>query len=962
MFRNTSSTNNSILANDEGVGGKTNRGSDVEEQEENESGVTYQAGANDLPGTAGQIDQNAQDNDADAEDPEEFIAEDEEFQYDIESQIKTSIIDATKVKPQTSPNAQLDDELADFAEAPHELNGVGDDEEDEDDEGAADGDGDDDDEEVEVDEQYLELDNFPNNEIIVLADTDLNSSLASDNVSEDPLAIDDFTQPLVRDSDNVLDSSSVTTNEEVDTSGDLTWLKLPPDGDEQETSTSLQATAHHSHGPELSVTPTHVKTKEDELRSDGGSDSGLGSETSTLQMTLTSRSDSAKAAPTHEGVPTGTSLGTIPNSSDATDLPVASTSQASSDPKRPLRSNLKRRLEDADGMDLVPDMSTTSAASTTKRQKRSINFDSVQVYYFPRQQGFGCVPTVGGCTLGMGARHIAFKTMTLAEHAAELRRAHRNQNPDMQPRGSSSDDTEESEEDYLSEGSGSDADGDSNGFLQPVTPKQRRALLKAAGVRKIDASEKIECRDIRNSREVCGCSCREFCDPETCACSQAGIKCQVDRAMFPCGCTREACGNTVGRVEFNPTRVRTHYIHTVMRLDMEQRQGQNPSNTLNYSSSGNSGVSAAVSHCYFMQTQSNYSSGYASPAYTPDGSVSYYQQQTPTSASAAQQQQEQQSSYSSHPDLHTPQYAIDSLDPNLFASGTNATPSYGELLAPTYHSLSYGGATSTNASQLSPYNAYHQHQTSSSASVSGSYSPSGVRAAGTALPPSTYSSCAVPSAPPFGIATTTASAIQYHHAIVLETTASMTSTTTFLAAAPTGTATCAFSGARQAAGGGNGSASEFISLSSPIASSSRLSQINDLLQHNRNTTAALVAVSESPGSSLGYAAGGRNAGSAVTDQRQHSGAGNTNTVMDSIDTPPIEDAQRSCMAFDELPPPMLNPTPIVAVLEPNAGKLPESATGMGAKSTAQMPLQQPPSTPQPRQPLDVSLNGGCATD
>ncbi|SPP79770.1 cysteine/serine-rich nuclear protein 1 [Drosophila guanche] len=788
------------------------------------------------------------------EEADEFIMED-----DIERQIKTSIIDATKVHAakakamamtlplQLPSNLQMDDELADFANAPVTPN------------------------DGELDEQFLELDNFPNNEIIVLGETDLlNTSLASDNISEDPLAID-----------NILDSSSVTTNEEVDTSGDLLWLKLNTESE------ALSGAAVG--GRSVAVPQAKAKTKEDELR-DGGSDSGLGSETTRITL-----------------------------------------KQQSSAVPEPKRSNLKRRLEDneSDAIDLVPDMSgsalsTTSTVAAQKRPKRSINFDNVKIYYFPRQQGFSCVPTIGGCTLGMGARHIAFKTMTLAEHAAELRRAHRSQNQDVQPRGSSSDDTEESEEDFLSEGSGSDADDGSNGFLTTMSPKQRRALLKAAGVRKIDASEKIECRDIRNSREVCGCSCREFCDPETCACSQAGIKCQVDRSMFPCGCSREACGNTVGRVEFNPTRVRTHYIHTVMRLDLEQRQGaqghiqQQPpqSSSLTYSSVGTgvpSGAvaspTAAASHCYFMQTQSNYSSGYASPAYTPESSLSYYQQQQqqtvvvvspPILPSNAQQQQQPQSSYAAA-------YAqLDSLDSGLFATGSNATPSYGEL----YQSLSYGSA------QLTSYQSAYQPLAASPVAVA----PSGG-----------FRSCSVPSAPPFGNATTTASSnAQYQTTAASMTAASSISGSssssscnrlsgTTIAASSSSTATVATAAAASATATTN----DFINLNAPLASSSRLSQINDLLQHNRNTTAALVAVSE------GYSGVRTNS---------------TSSTIDSIDTPPIvEDTQRSCMSFEALPPPLVNPTPIVAVVQ---SKMPTIAA-----------INPPRTAPQPRQPLDVqSLN------
>lgn len=72
-------------------------------------------------------------------------------------------------------------------------------------------------------------------------------------------------------------------------------------------------------------------------------------------------------------------------------------------------------------------------------------------------------------------------------------------------------------------------------FLQPLTTKKRRALLRSSGVKKIDVEEKHELRAVRMSREDCGCDCRVLCDPETCACSVAGIKCQV-RCDRPLAC------------------------------------------------------------------------------------------------------------------------------------------------------------------------------------------------------------------------------------------------------------------------------------------------------------------------------------------------------------------------------------------------------------------------------------------
>lgn len=86
-------------------------------------------------------------------------------------------------------------------------------------------------------------------------------------------------------------------------------------------------------------------------------------------------------------------------------------------------------------------------------------------------------------------------------------------------------------------------------FLQPLTTRRRRALLRSSGVRRIDVEEKHELRALRMSREECGCRCRGICDPETCACSLAGIKCQVNgivvrpiyntKMLFMCVCAVE---------------------------------------------------------------------------------------------------------------------------------------------------------------------------------------------------------------------------------------------------------------------------------------------------------------------------------------------------------------------------------------------------------------------------------------
>ena len=76
---------------------------------------------------------------------------------------------------------------------------------------------------------------------------------------------------------------------------------------------------------------------------------------------------------------------------------------------------------------------------------------------------------------------------------------------------------------------------DEGSFLHPYASKQRHTLLKAAGVKKIDKEEKRQLHELRLSRENCGCDCQGFCEPETCGCSLAGIKCQVRGATPTAG-------------------------------------------------------------------------------------------------------------------------------------------------------------------------------------------------------------------------------------------------------------------------------------------------------------------------------------------------------------------------------------------------------------------------------------------
>ncbi|XP_059049860.1 uncharacterized protein LOC131844891 [Achroia grisella] len=315
---------------------------------------------------------------------------------------------------------------------------------------------------------------------------------------------------------------------------------------------------------------TNEREEEVQDRSDG-SDSGLGSETNedhkipsfNLSLPCTSGVDnSSNNVEQKEESPDQ-----IKNdeNSDFGDHKLASLQI-----KTPIKSSLKRKCNEE-----------SEHAPQVKRKKENINFDNVTVYYFPRAQGFTCVPSQGGSTLGMEWEHTHIQQFTLTEHAIEQRRLHRqilqqlrNERHSIQGASLSSSEDSDTEEE-TSDISESELDLDSYYFLQPIPTRQRRALLRAAGVRKIEAYEKDECRDIRTSREFCGCACKGVCNPENCSCSLGGIKCQVDRLNFPCGCTRDGCGNTTGRIEFNPVRVRTHFIHTLMRLGLEKKNEEN---------------------------------------------------------------------------------------------------------------------------------------------------------------------------------------------------------------------------------------------------------------------------------------------------------------------------------------------------------------------------------------------------
>jgi len=62
---------------------------------------------------------------------------------------------------------------------------------------------------------------------------------------------------------------------------------------------------------------------------------------------------------------------------------------------------------------------------TVKKSKKRISFSAVTAYYFPRAQGFTCIPSQGGSTLGMTLKHSHVESLSLSEHALQQRKNHR---------------------------------------------------------------------------------------------------------------------------------------------------------------------------------------------------------------------------------------------------------------------------------------------------------------------------------------------------------------------------------------------------------------------------------------------------------------------------------------------------------------------------------------------------------
>ncbi|CAH0562696.1 unnamed protein product [Brassicogethes aeneus] len=195
-----------------------------------------------------------------------------------------------------------------------------------------------------------------------------------------------------------------------------------------------------------------------------------------------------------------------------------------------------------------------SRENNKSMKKRAVRFGNVTELSFPRQQGHSCIPSKGDLTLGMAKRHCSIDHFTIDDY--EKKKLHRVYREKFNISSHNNQLFCDKSSMFMQ----------SPQCLQPIGINERLLLLKEAGVEDIDDEEKDDCNFIRNSREICGCECRDYCDPDVCSCILAEIPCQIERANFPCGCTTDNCKNPNGCNIYNLTKVQTHYHRTIKKL------------------------------------------------------------------------------------------------------------------------------------------------------------------------------------------------------------------------------------------------------------------------------------------------------------------------------------------------------------------------------------------------------------
>ncbi|CAL4087919.1 unnamed protein product [Meganyctiphanes norvegica] len=176
----------------------------------------------------------------------------------------------------------------------------------------------------------------------------------------------------------------------------------------------------------------------------------------------------------------------------------------------------------------------SSICSTSSISKLNVSFGKAKVYCFDRCFGLDTVPDEGEFALGMS--QVPWETMEfpLYDNPEELSKSMQKLTIDQR-------------RSLLEESCGSvelnDLDGASGTFISP------------------------EIAAIRSAREQVGCQCRGTCDPVVCECALSQIECQVERAGWPCGCTRLRCKNPEGRRQYEQAKVKKETRIKIMQIE-----------------------------------------------------------------------------------------------------------------------------------------------------------------------------------------------------------------------------------------------------------------------------------------------------------------------------------------------------------------------------------------------------------
>lgn len=227
-------------------------------------------------------------------------------------------------------------------------------------------------------------------------------------------------------------------------------------------------------------------------------------------------------------------------------------------------------------------------------KKKEVRFNSVHLYYFDRTQGFAqCIPSDeitnknNSITLGMSFKHSHTLEFNQIEDYLKFKRKNHLEKLDEEKEKILLDLNVEllSESDFFD--LDSDLDDESRKIIEitsnkeqfeninidlPINmdlfcpilnPIERRDKLTECGVIEIDESESKEIKQIKKSREICGCKCTQLgvqCGTnELCTCFSNGIGCQLDKTKFPCDCTVRKCKNPFGLKRFDQKSVLKHY-------------------------------------------------------------------------------------------------------------------------------------------------------------------------------------------------------------------------------------------------------------------------------------------------------------------------------------------------------------------------------------------------------------------